>query len=853
MPSDLRDALRDALDAGTPAALDRLFHSPDLLGWGRPRGLRGFPVDADEATWTEPVALLGGVGVYRLDVEALPSLTLRRDHLRRVEGLHRGALLIYRTPDGCLAFSYARIRETGGAPEVRTLRYEPGVPARTTLDRLAGLRFTTHDLGLAGDPGPTAVSGRLRDAFSVESVSDAFFREYRSAFERVRGAIVGIDDADARHAFAQRLFNRLLFLRFLEAKRWLRFDGGDLRPADARYLLRLWRDHRQHGDDGASFYDARLRPLFFAGLNNHHGGTAHAPAAEDLRALIGRVPFLNGGLFDPDDADTGGAFVPDDALASVLGSDDALLYRYHFTVTEATPLDAEVGVDPEMLGRVFEELVNDRHDSGSYYTPKEIVAFMAREALRHHIGAHAPAETAAALDAFAHDHDATGLRDPEAVLAALRRVRVLDPACGSGAYLVGMLHELLDLRAALFATRAVDPASVFERKLEIIQHNLYGVDLKPFAVAIAQLRLWLSLVVDDPRNPLDDPAANVALPNLTYRIEAGDSLTAPAPVTTGFGGLEQAEVARLTRTLARLKAEHLRAHGGAKRALDAEIATAEAALRRLVAMQPAPDGAFDWRIAFAEVFAPTPAAATLTGGLNLGHELAPPERPGGFDVVVANPPYVRQELLGRDYKERMLRPVYPEVYSGTADLYVYFFARAQQLMRPGGVAAFIAPNKWLRAGYGENLRRHLLDRQYVHLVADFGDQPVFQSAIAYPAVVVWQNTPRRAHGTRFATVADLDACYADGVREHIARIADDLPASQFGVDTPRVMPRAAAVRLLTMQRAGTRLGDYANGHIYYGIKTGLNEAFIVDQATRDRLVEEDARSAERVLRKSVGV
>lgn len=842
MPSDLRDLIRSTLDEPTPAALDRLFRSPDLLGWGKPTGLKGFPLDAEATTWAEPVALLGGVGVYRIDVAERPTLTTRRAHLRRVDGLHRGALLVYRMPEGALEFVYARAKEDGGTAEARSLAYDPGTPARTTLDRLAVLRFTLHDLGLTGDPGPIAVSDRLHDAFSVEAVSNAFFAEYRKAFERVREAVAGLSSDDERHAFTQRLFNRLLFLRFLEEKGWVRWP---MAPAqDRRFLLHLWRDHATHDAESSWFYDARLRLVFFSGLNNHSGGTVHDPFAAELIHWIGLVPFLNGGLFDytADGSDQrDGVSVPDEALASVLGSDDSLLYRYHFTVTESTPLDAEVGVDPEMLGRIFEELVNDRHDSGSYYTPKPIVAFMGREALRHFLETRCPTESPTALDAFVFQHDASGIARPEAVLDALRTVRVLDPACGSGAYLVGMLHELLDLRAALFASRGVDAATAFERKLETIEQSLYGVDLKPFAVSIAQLRLWLSLVVDDPRNPLDDPRADVALPNLTYRIETGDSLTAPPPTLDGFGGLEAHEAARLTADLARLKAEHLTAHGPTKRGLETAIADAEARLRSILALAPAPEGAFDWRVAFAEVFAPT---APLAGELPLGHQLAEAPTPGGFDIVVANPPYVRQELLGKPYKETRLRLVYPEAYSGTADLFVYFFARAHQLLRPGGVAAFIAPNKWLRAGYGEPLRQHLLDRQHVRLVVDFGDAPVFQAAIAYPAIYVWQKAPRNGHATRFATVKDLDACYADGVRAHVYVRADDLPAAQFGAGKPRIVAKAAADRLLTMQRAGVPLSENNCSEMYRGVTTGLNEAFIVDQATRDRLEEEDPRSAE---------
>src|SRR5207248_460342 len=143
---------------------------------------------------------------------------------------------------------------------------------------------------------------------------------------------------------------------------------------------------------------------------------------------------------------------------------------------EATPLDVEVAVDPEMLGKVFEELVTGRHETGSYYTLKPIVSFMCREALKGYLGSSVSKEHADAIGRFVDEHEPVGLRDAENVLEALRRVRVCDPACGSGAYLLGMLHELMDLRTCLFSSKNLDPISAYDRKLEIIQRNVYGVD-----------------------------------------------------------------------------------------------------------------------------------------------------------------------------------------------------------------------------------------------------------------------------------------------------------------------------------------------------------------------------------------
>ena len=207
------------------------------------------------------------------------------------------------------------------------------------------------------------------------------------------------------------------------------------------------------------------------------------------------------------------------------GADDlaALFGRFNFTLTESTPLDVEVAVDPEMLGTVFEELVTGRHASGSYYTPKPVVSFMCREALKCHLATCLGEPSREAVATFVDGHDPAALHHPEAVLEALRTVRTCDPACGSGAFVIGMMHELLDLRACLFAAAPLDTPSLFERKLAIIEQNLYGVDLDALAVDIARLRLWLSLAVESEEVP----------PPLDTNLDVGDSLMTPFPSPSG--------------------------------------------------------------------------------------------------------------------------------------------------------------------------------------------------------------------------------------------------------------------------------------------------------------------------------
>jgi hypothetical protein len=663
---------------------------------------------------------------------------------------------------------------------------------RTATERISKLDLEKIQRDLRHIP-PLTIQKTHDDAFDVEAVTREFYKKYHAVFQVVERRIEGIREPDGRRLFTQRLFNRLMFLAFVQKKGWLTYDGR------TDYLDALWASRGRVGPK-ENFYNDRLKPLFFMGLN-----TPRADKGAATKALVGDVPYLNGGLFEQEDEDRDpGIIVPDSCINAIL---DGLFAPFNFTVTESTPLDVEVAVDPEMLGKVFEELVTGRHETGSYYTPKPVVSFMCREALKGYLKTALPGESPDAIEPFVEDHDPERLKYPEAVLEALRRVRTCDPACGSGAYLLGMLHELLDLRTCLFAARNLDPLTTYERKLEIIENNVYGVDIDLFAVNIARLRLWLSLAVDFEG---EDPPP---LPNLDMKIETGDSLAAPNPQGMGQRVLRHDLIRKLRDT----KAEYMRAHGGKKQRLREAIAKHKADIAAWTHAH-GPVNGFDWQVEYAEVFADQ-----------------------GFDIVLANPPYVRMELI-KPLKP-MLRANFPYVHDERTDLYVYFFARAHELLRPNAFGCFISSNKWLRAGYGEKLRQHLLDAQAFRIVLDFGDQPVFQ-ATSYPCIFLWQKQARGGAPTTWAVIQDLQACYDEGLLQHVARIGQSIPASQFGKGRARLAAPESADLRSRMEASGPRLGEVVKGQILRGVVTGLNDAFVIDRATRDRLVAGDPKSSE---------
>jgi hypothetical protein len=612
----------------------------------------------------------------------------------------------------------------------RRISLGPGERVRTAAQRLSLLDTAPMPKGLFGIP-ILAMQAAHDTAFDVEAVTREFFARYASVFAKVEDQVNNVGIAETKRLFVQRLFNRLMFVAFIQKKGWLTFKG------DSDYLLALWRDYQKDQSDDKNFYRDRLYPLFFLGLNTpHEQNLVGINRGRDfLSTLIGNVPYLNGGLFEEADGDHE-ADVPDSAIEPIL---TGLFYRFNFTITESTPFDVEVAVDPEMLGRIFEELVTGRHESGSYYTPKPVVSFMCREGLKGYLHTANPREPIEALTRFVEDRDAAALRDPETVLTALRAVRACDPACGSGAYLLGLLHELLDLRAALFAARRLDARTVYERKLEIIQRNLYGVDKDEFAVNIARLRLWLSLVVDYEG---DDPPP---LPNLDFKIETGDSLTAPDP--SDPLKLDMFRQAQLKEFYA-LKEQYLTAHHGQKVDLKRRIESLHGVIAAWA--HPIAKGqtqalpGLDWAVEFAEVFAPEQAPGA-----------------GGFDIVLANPPYVRadapfrhiadepsrqQEIAEWQAYRRQLKgaPTYHTLHEKW-DLFIPFLERAHQLLQGGGQMVFIIPDAYNAAKYAGKSHDFFLHNSRVERIDFCSEIDLFDAGVNNTIIHFERGVPPTAH------------------------------------------------------------------------------------------------------------
>ena len=682
---------------------------------------------------------------------------------------------------------------SGSRPRLQRMVYHRDQPNRMVVQQVANL---WQDYGKSGKTMGEAVG----NAFSVQPVTDAFFADYKAAYDDAVARIAEHLGQTEAEQFTQTLFNRLLFVHFVSRKGWLRFDG------DVDYLNALWRDYQ--ADDKArtkNFYTGRLSTLFFAGLNNPQSQNL----SNGVQPLIGEVPFLNGGLFEKTDIDRRAAnAVPDDVIKTLLGDGErsGLFNRYNFTVSESTPLDTEVAVDPEMLGKLFEETVNERHSNGAYYTPRPVVAFMCREAIKGYLSG----KNIDGLDddmiadlVDNHDPDAITPMQAPAIYEAVKNMKAVDPACGSGAFLLGMLQEMTELNETLFRASHT-PESMYDQKLAIITSNIYGVDKDDLAVSTAMLRLWLSLAVDFDGDHTPEP-----LPNLDLKLVVGDAIAGPNPdsaATQQDWFKEFAEQSSLRQDIA----AYTTAYGHQKTTLKQQVDATKAQLRRQL-QGAAPAGAVEWRIDFADVI------------FN-----------GGFDVVIANPPYVRQEEIGPN-KAALVRQ-YGNAVTARSDLYCYFYARGLQLLREGGMHVFVCSNSWLDVGYGAKLQEHLLNHAHVQTIYESAVERQFATADINTIISVIRKDPAPAKSlrTRFVSLrGEFESALREPTeRREITKRNTDLRSA--GTSGRRFVGdkwggkylRAPDIYHAILDNYSdnlVRLGDVAT--VRFGIKTGANDFF----------------------------
>jgi adenine-specific DNA-methyltransferase len=595
--------------------------------------------------------------------------------------------------------------------------------------------------------------GKIKDAFGVEAMSKAFFDEYRDTHYKnfvnhlihsnfKKSAFDG--DEKAIRDFIKKLLGRIVFLYFLQKKGWLGATTLDYNDGDKNFISNFFKEAKQ----GMDFYSMWLSKLFFDTLNEKRKDDNFTMPDDS----VVKIPYLNGGLFEKDTDKTDFITFEPELFASLFDFFD----QYNFTVYEDSPDDHTVAVDPEMLGHIFENLLEHNPKTGAFYTPKQIVQYMTQESLIEYLATYLPNKKNE-ISLFIKNQ-IVELNDIELkeIDNLIDKVKICDPAIGSGAFPMGLLQEIFSLKEQIaykFGFKVWRPALVKEN---IIQNSIYGVDIEKGAVDIARLRFWLSLIVDE-----DLPKA---LPNLDYKIVIGNSLVSKFEeeiieidwnIKEGaqnnlFGSsLEEDKQKLLTEvsekqklffhteskdkkkltseiriTKIKLLSKQLelmietkgfkedRGKILNKKQLEAKLETESwkntlVDLKRLEKNTELPFNHFDWKLDFPEILNPIVSENEI-----------------GFDIVIGNPPYIK-EYTNKDAFDGFRKSDY---YQGKMDLWYGFSCMMIDNLKDNGIQSFIAQNNWITSAGASKLRFKILTDTEIKSFVDFGNYKVFQSA-----------------------------------------------------------------------------------------------------------------------------
>jgi len=932
------------------------------------------------------------------------------------------------------------------------------VPIRTPLEQLEDLKYPTMN--------------EIEKAFSVERVSKEFFEKYKNLYlelsDYLQSQMAHFGNEKNLNLFTKKLLGRVVFLYFIQKKGWFGSKGA-WGTGNKKFLSDCFFEKCNY----ENFYFEILQPIFFKALNEKR--------EDDYFALLDcKMPFLNGGLFSEDEFDKRDIVIDNGIFEAIFATFD----QYNFTIIEDNPNDSEIAIDPEMLGRVFESLLEDRKEKGAFYTPREIVHYMSRNAIEHYLKTEAKNYNYLfSVDEFLHktsldddeilqfhtDHpvkfikiddyfeelrpyknlvvdfyivaklrglwiDAQGKRTKNAkghseithdvwykilnkeyevvainfgsnkeiklqktykyptilkyiqieeryyslaflpniwgdlelttifpirlkeirrklkkiykpldeisesnfvfdsevyekvqelredcrslyteplhqgaelpqqavirvkqglstfhnsftlssladiglkgllqdkdyyqktinkllnastlsqhklkdiMLKKLKQIKVLDPAIGSGAFPMGVLHELVDLRRHLG-----DTTELATLKKEIIENSIYGIDIEPSAVEIAKLRFWLSIVVDE-----DTPTP---LPNLFYKIMVGNSLL---ETVNGFDPLvvQDSNLFGDTYKIHTLQDkfhEYYREWDNDKKG-DIQNEINEIIDEVLDSKLDQHQEEIDSYLRNADIFSFDKKA---TNAIAKAHEdmvligkvkekpttelffyklyFAEVMNSGGFNVIIGNPPYVRQEKI-KELKPRLKIENYSS-YNGTADLYIYFFEKGFNLLKENGILSYITSNKYTRAKYGKEFRKFVLDNANILEYIDFNGVKVFESATVDTSIFAYQKSHKNDNTFIYC---DIDESYKKGedLEKFIAQKGFEYHQSDLSADSfSFVSPQELAIKK-QIEKVGTPLKKW-DINIYRGITTGCNEAFIISEEIKKILISNNIKN-----------
>jgi hypothetical protein len=677
----------------------------------------------------------------------------------------------------------------------------------------------------------------IEDAFSIEAVSDEFYEKYKTLLFNLVDEIEKVvkrdktvnDEFKSKNIsilnFSKKLLGQIVFLYFLQKKGWLGLDEKEkYGEGDKNFLRTLY--NKTKPDE--NFFNDYLEFLFYDALSKKR-------VTDYYERFKTRIPFLNGGLFDPIefyDWQQTDIAIPNKIFSDRKSDEEGtgildVFDLYNFTVKEDEPLETEVAIDPEMLGKVFERMldVTERKSKGAFYTPREIVHYMAQQSLLYFLETQLKSENVPKedLEIFIHygehiiDKDvaveegklkqtANKHTIPEsirqhakAIDEALKNIKICDPAVGSGAFPVGIMNEIVKLRKLLtpfIKNEKVDERSAYRFKSNAIQNSIYGVDIDAGAVEIAKLRLWLSMVVDEQSIKTVEP-----LPNLDYKIVKGNSLINMPDGSIRNGDLEN-EIEKLTKIYYTITDKQKKQEQ--KEIIDGKIKQLLSSASEFAGYEID----FDFKLFFHLVFSDN----------------------NGFDIVIGNPPFIDHKRL--KHISHLLKSF--KTYKGTSDIFVYFFERGIDILKLNGILNLISSNKWIRSDYGIKLRQFLLEKNPLLLV-DIGTNRIFDATVDSSITFLQKNTPQKQF---FVCVFPKEENLRDFkyLVDKYSKIRNDL-----NEHTWLIANKNFDFLKQKIENTGIPLKKW-KVKIYRGVTTGLNEAFIINNQIKERLIQDDPQN-----------
>jgi type I restriction-modification system DNA methylase subunit len=742
------------------------------------------------------------------------------DHLKTRDEKDAALVAFVAPTDTTWRFSYVKMEYASVAMDSGKIAMDAHLTRARRFSYIVGKGESCHtaqsrfaDLLQDSDTRPTLAA--IEDAFSVEAVTEEFFSQYAKLFEEIHSSLDRLLSKDkavrndftanglSSVDFAKRLMGQVVFLYFLQKKGWLGVAKGQVWGTGHRDFLRRLVKGTYHTYQ--NFFNDILEPLFYDTLATDRG---HEAWCDRFKC---RIPFLYDGLFEPPgnyDWRKIDIILPNKLFTNSAVFEEGItgtgvldvFDRYNFTVNEAEPLEKEVAIDPEMLGKVFENLIEDnrRKGLGAYYTPREIVHYMCQQSLIHYLDTGLNKETQAIpradIETFVHlgeqishyeavktryvvkmpksiEHHA---REIDETLAA---ITICDPAVGSGAFLVGMMAEIVRARCALTPYfNDVHERAPYYFKRHAIQSSLYGVDIDPGAVEIAKLRLWLSLVVDEEETRQIKP-----LPNLSYKIVSGNSLL----------GVERTLFnQKLFKELEALKSLYFDEVDASKKY------PLKLRIDELIRQLTNDKKTFDFAIYFSEVF----------------------HKERGFDVVIANPPYIfarESAKKGMTEQDKLYFYAHFELAEYQINLYPLFLEKGTRLLTVDGCLCFITPNNWLTINTNKLMRKFVLGQSDITIVNFYAR--IFESADVDSAITIYRRSQHRPEvrlfeytdGLHFIKEASAEVFLKQ--REYVINV-EAFKAGGTAELIQKVESSAKSLSKVSEVRAGLKAYEVGKGH-----------------------------------------